>query len=142
MRRQDAASGISGVPSPDPLAANYGDAHLEDLLERVESGRVWTTVADELKDHILLIRGRAQVIRGVGKKMEFVIVREDGHTVQCVLTVAPNLVSSGMVKYATTITKESFVDIEGIITVPPRARISAGELAISVLVLVIYRFLE
>lgn len=39
---------------------------------------------------------------------------------QCVL-VAPGIVSSQMVKYAMTITKESFVDIEGLVKVPPQA---------------------
>ncbi|KVI00319.1 hypothetical protein Ccrd_021432 [Cynara cardunculus var. scolymus] len=131
-RRQEAAaasaaaSGVAGVSidGPDPLAANYGDVPIKDLQSKVVSGRVWTKVSsltDELKDHAVLIRGRAQAIRAVGKKMAFLTVREKGYTVQCVLTVAPDLVSAQMVKYATAISKESFVDIEGIVTVPPEA---------------------
>lgn len=131
-RRQEAAaasaaaSGVAGVSidGPDPLAANYGDVPIKDLQSKVVSGRVWTKVSsliDELKDHTVLVRGRAQAIRAVGKKMAFLTVREKGYTVQCVLTVAPDLVSAQMVKYATAISKESFVDIEGIVTVPPDA---------------------
>ncbi|CAH1441364.1 unnamed protein product [Lactuca virosa] len=131
-RRQEAAaasaaaSGVAGVSidAPDPLAANYGDIPIEDLQSKAISGRVWTTVSsltEELKDRTVLIRGRAQAIRAVGKKMAFFTVREKGYTVQCVLTVAPDIASAQMVKYATAISKESFVDIEGVVTVPPEA---------------------
>ncbi|XP_076917177.1 aspartate--tRNA ligase 2, cytoplasmic-like [Bidens hawaiensis] len=129
-RRQEAAaaataaSGVAGVSidGPDPLAANYGDVPIADLQSKEVSGRVWTAVSaltDELKDRTVLIRGRAQTIRAVGSKMAFLMVRERGYTVQCVLTVAPDLVSARMVKYAAAISKESFVDIEGVVTVPP-----------------------
>ncbi|KAL8260035.1 hypothetical protein R6Q59_027988 [Mikania micrantha] len=121
-----AASGVAGVSidGPDPLAANYGDIPIKDLQSKEISGRVWTTISsltDELKNQTVLIRGRAQTIRAVGKKMAFLTVREKGYTVQCVLTVAPDHVSAQMVKYATAISKESFVDIEGAVTVPPEA---------------------
>lgn len=131
-RRQEAAaasaaaSGVAGVSidGPDPLASNYGDLPFEDVQSSLASGRVWTEVSSltvELKDHMVLVRGRAQAIRAVGKRMVFLTVREMGCTVQCVLTVAPDLVSAQMVKYATAISKESFVDVEGIVTVPPEA---------------------
>ncbi|KAJ0735348.1 putative aspartate--tRNA ligase [Helianthus annuus] len=121
-----AASGVAGVSidGPDPLAANYGDVPIEEIQSKAVSGRVWTTVSsltEELKNQTVLIRGRAQAIRAVGKKMAFLTVRERGYTVQCVLTVAPEVVSAQMVKFATGISKESFIDIEGVITVPPEA---------------------
>lgn len=75
-------------------------------------------LTEELKDQTVLIRGRAQAIRAVGKKMAFLVVREKGFTVQCVLTVAPDLVSPQMVKFANALSRESFVDIEGIVSVP------------------------
>ncbi|XP_076930742.1 aspartate--tRNA ligase 2, cytoplasmic-like [Bidens hawaiensis] len=129
-RRQEAAmataaaSGVSGVSidGPDPLAANYGDVPIADLQSKEVSGRVWTPVSaltDELKDRTVLIRGRVQAIRAVGNKMAFLMVRERGYTVQCVLTVVPDVVSARMVKFAAAISKESFVDIEGAVTVPP-----------------------
>ena len=69
-RRQEAAAATSGVVGvsidiPDPLAENYGDVPINDLQSKSISGRVWTTVSsltDELKDKLVLIRGRAQAI--------------------------------------------------------------------------------
>ncbi|KAL6557079.1 Aspartate--tRNA ligase 2, cytoplasmic [Orobanche minor] len=124
--RQHATAAVAGVSidGPDALAANYGDIPLKDLQSSSISGRVWTTVSsltEELKDRTVLIRGRAQAIRAVGKKMVFFTVREKGYTVQCVLSLAPDIVSAEMVKYGSCISKESFVDIEGVVTVPPEA---------------------
>ncbi|KAK2993039.1 hypothetical protein RJ640_003079 [Escallonia rubra] len=118
-----ATSGVSAlsVDSPDPLAANYGDVPLAELQSKAISGRVWTQVGsltDQLKDRAVLVRGRAQAIRAVGKKIAFLVVRERGCTVQCVLTAAPDLVSPQMVKYATGVSRESFVDVEGVVSVP------------------------
>ncbi|KAL6561709.1 hypothetical protein OROMI_017310 [Orobanche minor] len=124
--RQHVTAAVAGVSidGPDALAANYGDIPLKDLQSSSISGRVWTTVSsltEEFKDRTVLIRGRAQAIRAVGKKMVFFTVREKGYTVQCVLALAPDIVSAEMVKYGSCISKESFVDIEGVVTVPPGA---------------------
>ncbi|XP_019197619.1 PREDICTED: aspartate--tRNA ligase 2, cytoplasmic-like [Ipomoea nil] len=126
-RRQEAAAASAAVSavsiddSPDPLAANYGDIPLDDLKSKAVSGRKWSDIGAltaELKDKEVLIRGRAQTIRAVGKKIAFIVVRKRGFTVQCVLTVAPDLVSGQMVKYATSLSKESIVDVEGVVSVP------------------------
>ena len=128
-RRQEAASsaasasvaGISIGDTPDPLASNYGDVPLLDLQSKEVTGLKWTDIValtEDLKDKKVLIRGRAQTIRAVGKNIAFLVVRQMGFTVQCVLTVAPDLVSRHMVKYATGLSRESHVDIEGIISVP------------------------
>ncbi|XP_031130354.1 aspartate--tRNA ligase 2, cytoplasmic-like [Ipomoea triloba] len=126
-RRQEAAAASAAVSAvsiddaPDPLAANYGDIPLDDLQSKAVSGRKWTDIGAltaELKDKEVLIRGRAQTIRAVGKKIAFIVVRKRGFTVQCVLTVAPDLVSAQMVKYATSLSKESIVDVEGVVSVP------------------------
>lgn len=37
---------------------------------------------------------------------------------QCVLTVAQDVVSPQMVKFATSLSRESIVDIEGVVSVP------------------------
>lgn len=130
-KRQEAAasaataalSAVSVDEGPDPLAGNYGDVLLNDLQSKVVSGRQWTKVellAPEMRDQVVLIRGRVQTIRPVGKKIAFVVVRERGFTVQCVLTVKPELVSAHMVKFATSLSKESIVDVEGVVTVPEK----------------------
>ncbi|KAJ8540231.1 hypothetical protein K7X08_030150 [Anisodus acutangulus] len=126
-RRQEAAAvaAISAVSveESDPFSGNYGDVALNDLQSKAVSGRKWTEVGSitpELKGQVILIRGRVQTIRPVGKKIAFVVVRERGFTVQCVLTVKVDLVSSQMVKYATSLSKESIVDIEGVVSIPEK----------------------
>ncbi|KAL8462134.1 hypothetical protein ACS0TY_033282 [Phlomoides rotata] len=74
-----AAISVVKVEGDDPLAANYGDIPLKDLQSNEISGKKWTEVKNltrELKDITVLIRGHAQAIHAVGKKMAFVVVRE------------------------------------------------------------------
>ncbi|KAG6399475.1 hypothetical protein SASPL_140956 [Salvia splendens] len=59
--------------------------------------------------------------------MAFLVVREECFTVQCVLTVAPDLVSPQMVKFATSLSRESFVDIEGIVSMPSQPITGASQ---------------
>ena len=128
-RRQETAAAaasasvgeISIGDAPDPLASNYGDVALIDLQSKAVTGLKWTDIGalnEDLKDQKVLIRGRAQTVRAVGKNIAFLVVRQMGFTVQCVLTVAPDLVGRQMVKYATSVSRESHVDIEGIVSVP------------------------
>ncbi|KAI8546629.1 hypothetical protein RHMOL_Rhmol07G0134100 [Rhododendron molle] len=118
-----AAAAVTAISldAPDPLAAHYGDVPLEDLQSKSVTGREWTEVGsltEGLEGRTVLVRGRAQTIRAVSKKMAFLIVREKGFTVQCVLTVSPDVVSLGMVKFATGLNRESYVDVEGTVSVP------------------------
>ncbi|GAB4825978.1 Aspartate--tRNA ligase 2, cytoplasmic [Ancistrocladus abbreviatus] len=125
-RRQEASASaasaaLADASIEDPLSDNYGDVLLKDLQSKSSTGRKWTEVkylTAELKEKEVLVRGRAQAIRAVSKKMAFVVVRERGFTVQCVLSVSPDKVSQQMVKYATVLSRESFVDIEGVVSVP------------------------
>ncbi|KAI8021055.1 Aspartate--tRNA ligase 2, cytoplasmic [Camellia lanceoleosa] len=71
--------------------------------------------------------GRAHAICSVSKKMAFLVVRERGFTVQCVLSVAPDVVSLQMVNFATGLSKDSYVDVEGIISVPKDPIIGASQ---------------
>lgn len=75
----------------EEVAAHYGDVPLLELQSKeVADPGEWTPVGDlteELKDNEVLIRGRPQTIRVVGKKMVFLVVRELGATVPCVVTV-------------------------------------------------------
>ncbi|GLT54771.1 hypothetical protein SLA2020_279410 [Shorea laevis] len=123
-RRQEAASLTSTLQSifveDDPLAANYGDVPLQELQSKVDA-RDWTDVGaltEELRDRYVLVHGRAQAIRAVGKNMAFLVVREKGFTVQCVVTAQPDVVSRQMVKYVAALSRESIVDIEGVVSVP------------------------
>ncbi|XP_058222105.1 aspartate--tRNA ligase 2, cytoplasmic-like isoform X2 [Rhododendron vialii] len=118
-----AAAAVTAISldAPDPLAAHYGDIPLEDLQSKSVTGREWTEVGlltEGLEGQTVLVRGRVQTVRAVSKKMAFLIVREKGFTVQCVLLVSPDVVSLGMVKFATGLNRESYVDVEGTVSVP------------------------
>ncbi|KAJ1688472.1 hypothetical protein LUZ63_019862 [Rhynchospora breviuscula] len=124
-QRQQARSRPAAVTSesdePDPLSSNYGDIPVEDIQSKFITGRTWTGVKDlcaEMKDKRVLIRGAAQVIRPVSKKMAFLVLRQSMSTVQCVLVVSKDIVSPQMVRFATSLSKESIVDVEGVISVP------------------------
>ncbi|CAI0606440.1 unnamed protein product [Linum tenue] len=116
-----AASSLA-VEEEDPLAGNYGDVPLNKQQSREELDlSAWTKVRElnaELKDKEILIRGRAQTVRPVSKNMAFVVVRESGFTVQCVVTVQPEIVSRQMVKFISGLTSESIVEVQGIVSVP------------------------
>ncbi|KAH0670447.1 hypothetical protein KY290_025870 [Solanum tuberosum] len=147
-RRQEAAAAaaatavsIVSIEESDPLSGNYGDVELNDLQSKAVTGRKWTevgSVTPEMKDQVVLIRGRVQTIRPVGKKIAFVVVRERGFTVQCVLTVKPELVSSQMVKYATSLSKESIVDVEGVVTIPEKPITGATQQQVEVQISKLY----
>ncbi|KAI6679133.1 hypothetical protein NL676_033014 [Syzygium grande] len=127
-RRLEASSAAvsSAAASPpgdeDPLAASYGEVPLSDLQSKEEVGEPYTEVgalSEEMKEaRSVLVRGRAQAIRAVGKKMAFVVVREKGFTVQCVVTEQEGSVSRQMVKFVASLNRESIVDVHGTLTVP------------------------
>jgi lysyl-tRNA synthetase class II len=118
LARQMAATTVKEV---DPLAANYGDVELKSLQSVKQTGRVWTKVAKlvpDLDEQTVLIRGRAQTVRGKGN-LGFIVVREAGCTVQCVASVKENVISKQMVKYIGSLNKESIIDVEGVVQIPP-----------------------
>lgn len=125
-RRQEAslasAAQSLSVEEDDPLSSNYCDVPLSELQSKVAADvREWTEVGaltEGLRERYVLLRGRAQAIRAVGKNMAFLVVREKGFTVQCVVTAQPDTVSRQMVKYAAGLSRESIVDIEGVVSVP------------------------
>ncbi|GMN39774.1 hypothetical protein TIFTF001_008998 [Ficus carica] len=129
-RQQEAAASIAAAAlnlsvEDDTLAANYGDVPLPELQSKdpADIGN-WMEVgalSEALKDQRVLVRGRAQTIRSVSKNMAFVVVRERGYTVQCVVTATPDVVSRPMVKYVSGLSRESIVDVEGIVSVPKDA---------------------
>ncbi|XP_024167847.1 aspartate--tRNA ligase 2, cytoplasmic [Rosa chinensis] len=124
------ADQYSAAPE-DQLAANYGDVSLIQLQSmkmvdvnlRTEVG----ALTEALKDQKVRIRGRAQTIRPTGEKLAFIVVREKGFTVQCVVTVQPEIVSCQMVKYASKLSRESIIDIEGIVSKPDMAIAGASQ---------------
>ncbi|KAL5558296.1 hypothetical protein UlMin_034507 [Ulmus minor] len=124
-RRQEAtlaAAASSLTVEEDPLAGNYGDLPLSELQSKTPVDvRIWKEVGalnDELKDELVLVRGRAQAIRPVSKNMAFLVIREKGFTVQCVITASPDVVSRQMVKFVSGLSRESIIDVEGVVSIP------------------------
>ena len=106
----------------DPFATNYGDVPVEEIQSKAISGRLWTKIGDldaDAAGRSVLIRGATQAIRPVSKKMAFVVLRQSMSTVQCVLVASADAgVSTQMVRFATALSKESIVDVEGVVSLP------------------------
>ncbi|KAL6639782.1 hypothetical protein ACP70R_022604 [Stipagrostis hirtigluma subsp. patula] len=106
----------------DPFAAHYGDVPVEEIQSKAVSGRSWTDVGGldaAAAGRPVLVRGAAHAIRPVSKKMAFVVLRQSMSTVQCVLVASADAgVSTQMVRFATALSKESIVDVEGVVSLP------------------------
>ncbi|KAJ0967316.1 hypothetical protein J5N97_024233 [Dioscorea zingiberensis] len=116
----DTASQIKSLEL-DPRAGDYGDIPLEELQLKAVSGRKRTKIwflNSELAGSTVLLRGYAQTIRPVSKKMAFLVVRNSMSTVQCILTVGEDCGSPQMVKFATGLSRESIIDVEGVVSIP------------------------
>lgn len=102
----------------DPLKDQYGDSEL--VQSQNKTKRTWTRVeslAKDSEDAQVLLRGRVSTVRGKGKSA-FIVLRQRTATVQLVLFVNDMTISKGMVKYASNLTRESIIDVEGTISVP------------------------
>ena len=122
LHKQMAGAQLNAEEEEDPVAAHYGDVAMENLQSKERSGKAWSKVGDLSTDHAqqtVLVRGRVHTVRGKGS-LGFLVVRESGHTVQCVVAYKENVVSKGMIKFVTKLNKESIVDVEGIVVVPPK----------------------
>ncbi|WJX16200.1 Aspartate--tRNA ligase 2, cytoplasmic [Trifolium repens] len=125
-RKQEVAAAATAASNlsveDDPLAVNYGQIPLIELQSKTPVNvNDWTRVEalnDSLENKPVQIRGRAQTIRPVGKKMAFLVIRENGFTVQCLVQTQPDLVSPQMVKFAAALSRESIVDVEGVVSIP------------------------
>jgi len=104
--------------APDPLADRYGDAEL--VQSKAVTGKIWTRVdALDAKaiDTEVLLRGRIHNVRGKGKSA-FIVLRQQTATVQVTLFVDDVNVSKQMVKWVCSLTRESVVDIKGLVVKP------------------------
>eukprot|EP00891_Asterochloris_glomerata_P001357 jgi/Astpho2/1357/Aster-06218 len=102
----------------DPLRQQYGDSPL--IQSRSVTGRKWTAIdklTPALEGQKVLVRARVHTVRGKGKSC-FLVLRQRTATGQAVLFANDTTVSKGMVKYASTLSRESLVDLEGTVVVP------------------------
>lgn len=101
----------------DPFRDNYGDAP----QYKVQIRRSWTEIGDICQDaagQCVLVRGRVHAVRPLSKKIVFLILRDGFHTVQCTVLLDDTGVSPLMIRFATSLTKESLIDVHGIISIP------------------------
>jgi aspartyl-tRNA synthetase len=103
----------------DPFAANYG---YHEIQSKGISGRSWTDIGDldeAAAGRSVLVRGFAERFRPVSNKMTFIVLRKKMSTVQCVLVANADAgVSTQMVRFATSLSRESVIDVEGVVSVP------------------------
>ena len=74
-------------------------------------------LVDDLVGTEVILRARVHTVRGKGKTA-FIVLRQRTCTVQGVLFVDEKTVSKGMIKYVTSLEKESIVDVVGKVTAP------------------------
>ncbi|CAL4952473.1 unnamed protein product [Urochloa decumbens] len=118
----------------DPFAANYGDVPVEETQSKAVTGRSWAEVSDlgaeaAAAGRAVLVRGFAQEIRSLGKMMAFVVLRQGMSSVQCVLAAGADGagVSKQMVAFAKSLTKESTVEVEGVVAFPKEPLVSTTQ---------------
>ncbi|EEB11131.1 aspartyl-tRNA synthetase, putative [Pediculus humanus corporis] len=68
---------------------------------------------EKLSGVLVKVRGRLQTSRAKGKQC-FIVLRQQQYTIQCFLCVN-DVVSKQMVKFASVISKESIIDVDGVI---------------------------
>ncbi|KAH0461822.1 hypothetical protein IEQ34_009397 [Dendrobium chrysotoxum] len=114
----------SNPPLEEPLLAPNPDRlcmfpiyypQIWEMYKKNLAGRIWTEddLLDlKLADGTIMIRGVAQAMHALGKMMSFLVVRQITATAQCMLTVTEELVSTQMMKYVISLSRESTVDIE------------------------------
>ena len=133
-----AARELAQQGGPDPLADRYGDAPL--IQSQARSGKVWTNVRDvdaSKQYQTVTLRGRVHNVRGKGKGA-FLILRQQTATIQCVFFVDDVRVSKGMVKYVSNLTKESVVDVQGLVCKPDAPVASCTQSEVELVVSSVY----
>lgn len=107
----------------DPLKENYGEYELIQSQEITD--RKWASldsISEASIGTIVLIRARVHNIRAKGP-VAFIILRDSFHTMQCVAFIG-EFVSKKMMKFISSITKESIIDVIGEVTSPEQEILS------------------
>eukprot|EP00054_Salpingoeca_dolichothecata_P037805 m.11947 g.11947 ORF g.11947 m.11947 type:complete len:700 (+) comp7899_c0_seq1:31-2130(+) len=115
-----AAQQQAAKSSASDSASNlYGNAPL--IQSHARSTKVYHDVGEinaSLEGQTVMIRARAHTIRPQGAKMCFLRLRQRTASIQALLIVN-NVVTKQMVQFAAGLTRESVVDVEGIVKAAP-----------------------
>ena len=105
----------------DPSAAFFGERELNRSQgdPEIRFSKVIVDVKDineTLDGQVIVTRGRLHNSRGKGN-LCFIVLRQQFSTVQAILSV-DEVISKGMVSYASKISRESIIEIKAKVTVP------------------------
>ncbi|CAB79542.1 putative aspartate-tRNA ligase [Arabidopsis thaliana] len=118
-REEATSSSLSLEEEDESCSSNYGDVTTNELQSAVE-GKELTDVSNLVEEIVgseVSIRGRLHKNRLVGTKL-FVILRESGFTVQCV--VEETRVGANMIKFVKQLSRESVVELIGVVSHPKK----------------------
>lgn len=113
----EATSAAATVTTVSEEREKYGILPL--IQSQVMTNKVWARISDlspKRAGQRVLLRGRVHTSRAVGKGV-FLLLRQGIATVQAVVYQGAK-VNKGMVKFAGGVSKESIVDLVGILTAP------------------------
>ena len=97
---------------------DYGDAATMLALRQLYAGYAWADVASLDPAAAagaavrVRVRGAAQAVRAVGRRVAFLVLRQGAATVQCVVA------GGGMARFAAGLSRESVVDVAGVVSLP------------------------
>jgi len=95
---------------------DYGDAATMGALRQLYAGYAWADVASlepaAAAGRAVRVRGAAQAVRAVGRRVAFLVLRQGAATVQCVVA------GGGMARFAAGLSRESVVDVAGVVSLP------------------------
>jgi len=114
-RAAELAAQMSAVTIDDFAKESYGVMKMIQSTEALDRTIVPVIqLTGEKADESVWVRGRLQTSRGTGKQC-FVVIRDQQATLQALAFVDGKTVSKPMVKFVTGITKESVVDVYGVV---------------------------
>ncbi|RCV05537.1 hypothetical protein SETIT_1G091800v2 [Setaria italica] len=97
---------------------DYGDAATMEALRQLRAGYAWADVASlepaSAAGRAVRVRGAAQAVRAVGRRVAFLVLRQGAATVQCVVSGG----DGGMARFAAGLSRESVVDVAGVVSLP------------------------
>ncbi|KAI5898079.1 aspartyl-tRNA synthetase [Schizophyllum commune H4-8] len=97
---------------------NYGPLPLNKSQSRPRQPRFQISTLEEHVGETVILRARVHTSRGKGNVV-FLVLRQRIDTIQAVLTAKPEKVSKPMVKWASGLSDESIVLVEGVVTAVP-----------------------
>ncbi|XP_015782767.1 aspartate--tRNA ligase, cytoplasmic [Tetranychus urticae] len=89
-----------------------------------------------IRETVVWLRGRVHAIRAKGKQCFFVL-RQQQYTIQCLLSVSET-VDKSMLKFVSSISRESLVDIEGLVKKAPKPVESCTQTDVEIQVLKVF----